>query len=240
MILYPAIDIKDGKCVRLRQGNLNDEEIFNTDPVDQAKKFENIGFKNLHIVDLNGAVKGQSVNTEIIKNIRKKISIPIQLGGGIRDMKSIKEWLNIGIDRVILGTAAFIKPNLLIESCKIYPNKIILGIDSRSGKVATDGWTKTSQEDHIEFAVKFRDVSLYAIIFTDISRDGMMEGINIKDTIRLADSVDIPIIASGGIKNIDDIKLIAKNKNRGIIGAILGKAYYSGSIDPIEALKITS
>ncbi|PPR79727.1 MAG: 1-(5-phosphoribosyl)-5-[(5-phosphoribosylamino)methylideneamino] imidazole-4-carboxamide isomerase [Alphaproteobacteria bacterium MarineAlpha2_Bin1] len=240
MILYPAIDIKDGKCVRLRQGNLNDEEIFNTDPVNQAKIFENFGFRNIHIVDLNGAVQGKSVNTEIIKSIRKNISIPIQLGGGIRDMKSVEEWFNIGINRIILGTAAVNKPDLLRESCNIYPKKIILGIDSRLGKVATDGWTKTTKEDYIKFALKFRDLSLYAIIFTDISRDGMMQGINIKETIKLADSIDIPIIASGGIKDIDDIKLIAENKNRGIMGAILGKAYYSGSIDPYEVLKITS
>ena len=240
MILYPAIDIKDGKCVRLRQGNLNDEEIFNTDPVNQAKIFENFGFRNIHIVDLNGAVQGKSVNTEIIKSIRKNISIPIQLGGGIRDMKSVEEWFNIGINRIILGTAAVNKPDLLRESCNIYPKKIILGIDSRLGKVAIDGWTKTTKEDYIKFALKFRDLSLYAIIFTDISRDGMMQGINIKETIKLADSIDIPIIASGGIKDIDDIKLIAENKNRGIMGAILGKAYYSGSIDPYEVLKITS
>ncbi len=238
MILYPAIDIKDGKCVRLKQGNLKDEEVFNTNPINQAKIFEDLGFKSIHIVDLNGAIKGKSVNTEIIKSIRKNISIPIQLGGGIRDMESIREWFNIGINRIILGTAAIKNPDLLINSCKIYPKKIILGIDSRSGKVATDGWTNTTDKNYIEFALKFNDISLYAIIFTDINRDGMMQGINLNETVKLADSVNIPVIASGGIKDLDDIKLIAQNKNRGIIGAILGKAYYSGSINPQEALKI--
>ncbi|MAR79384.1 MAG: 1-(5-phosphoribosyl)-5-[(5-phosphoribosylamino)methylideneamino]imidazole-4-carboxamide isomerase [Rhodospirillaceae bacterium] len=240
MILFPAIDIKDGKCVRLRQGNLNDEEVYNSNPVEQAKIFENYGFKSLHIVDLNGAVKGRSVNKEIIKSIRKSISIPIQLGGGIRDIESIDEWFNLGITKIILGTVAFKNPDLLIDASSLYSKKIILGIDARSGKVATDGWTKTTDESFIEFALKFNHLDLYAIIFTDINRDGMLKGLNLSETLKLADSVNIPVIASGGIKDIEDIKSILKNENRGIIGAILGKAYYNGNIDPFEALKITS
>ena len=240
MILFPAIDIKDGRCVRLRQGNLNDEEVYNSNPVEQAKIFENYGFKSLHIVDLNGAVKGRSVNKEVIKSIRKSTSIPIQLGGGIRDIESIDEWFNLGITKIILGTVAFKNPDLLIDASSLYSKKIILGIDARSGKVATDGWTKNTNENFIEFASKFNHLDLYAIIFTDINRDGMLKGLNLTETLKLADSVNIPVIASGGIKDIEDIKSILKNENRGIMGAILGKAYYNGNIDPFEALKITS
>ncbi len=238
MILFPAIDIKDSQCVRLLRGDLEKSEIFNSDPVDQAKIFEKLGFKTIHIVDLNGAVKGHSVNKDVIKLIVDSVSLPVQLGGGIRDLDSIEEWLNIGVKKIIIGTAAFTNPELLSEACKHFPKKIILGIDARHEMIATDGWTKTTKENFIDFAKKFNHLDLYAIIFTDINRDGMMEGINIKQTLKLAQSVDIPIIASGGIKDIEDIKLIAQNEENGIIGAIIGKSYYSGNLDPKKALEI--
>tara|TARA_B100000686_G_C16500095_1_gene816592 strand:- start:162 stop:884 length:723 start_codon:yes stop_codon:yes gene_type:complete len=239
MILYPAIDLKNGQCVRLKRGNFDKVKVYNENPIQQAKNFESLGFSWLHVVDIDGAYAGSLINQKMISSICKEVKISVQLGGGIRDMRALDYCFEQGIDRAILGTAAVNKPHFVFEACKNFPNKIAIGIDSQNGFVKINGWSKKSEITNIDLAKKFEDTGVAAIIFTDISRDGMMTGINLKETLEMASSVNIPLIASGGVKNIDDIKnLMAHNKN-GVAGVIIGTALYDGAIDAKTALSLT-
>ena len=236
MIIFPAIDLKGGRCVRLKRGEMASATVFNDVPADQARVFANSGFEWLHCVDLDGAFEGRSANGDAIKAIRAAISLPIQLGGGIRDRAAIDSWLGAGISRVILGTAALRNPSLVREAAKAHSGCIAVGIDAKDGKVAVEGWAETSDITAIELAKRFEDAGVAAIIFTDIARDGMLQGVNLEATVALADSVRIPIIASGGVAGLDDLKDIASCAN--IAGVIIGRALYDGRIDPHAALAI--
>ncbi len=238
MILFPAIDLKDGACVRLYKGDIAKATLFSKDPSAQAKSFENQGAEWVHIVDLNGAFEGKPTNINSVKDILRNISIPVQLGGGIRNIKTIEIWLESGVRRVILGTAALKNPDLVKEACKKFPGKIAVGIDARNGFVAVEGWAEQSEIKAIELTKKFGDVGVSAIIYTDIERDGAMEGPNIDETKLLAQSTSIPVIASGGISGIDDIKKIKTLEPYGVIGVISGRAIYDGKIDIREAISI--
>jgi len=231
MIFYPAIDLKNQKCVRLFKGEINKATIFNDNPVNQAKEFENLGFKYLHIVDLDGAFAGKSINHDSVKSIIKNINIPAQLGGGIRSLKQIEEWLEIGISRVILGTVALKNPELVKEACKKFPNQVVVGIDAKNGLVATEGWIETSEVKAVDLAKKFEDCGVSAIIYTDISKDGTLSGPNIKETVEIATRIKIPVIISGGISGDNDILEIKKLSNKNIAGAIVGRALYDKKID---------
>lgn len=239
MILYPAIDLKDGKCVRLYRGDMEQATIYSENPTDQAKTFESMGFDWLHIVDLNGAVDGKPVNAAAVKNILAGVTTMTQLGGGIRDLRTIETWVEAGINRVILGTIAQKNPAIVIEACHMFPNHIAVGIDAKGGKVATDGWTKITDTSAIDLALKFEDAGVSAIIYTDIHRDGAMEGPNIEETAKLAERLSIPVILSGGISSIDDVKNVVKQQYVGIEGIIIGRALYDGKIDPKEALQVS-
>lgn len=240
LILFPAIDLKDGNCVRLYKGEMEQSKIFNNNPASQAQEFQDAGFEWLHLVDLNGAFAGESVNGEAISAIRKAIDLPIQLGGGIRTMENIEYWLSRGINRVILGTIAAKNPDFVIEACKAFPNQIAVGIDARGGMVATEGWAVQSDLPAIELAKHFENAGVCAIIYTDIDRDGALEGVNIAQTVALAEAISIPVIASGGLSDYDDIRALRKVQSSGIIGAISGKAIYEKRILASEALKICS
>ena len=237
MILFPAIDLKDGQCVRLQKGDMDAVTVFNDNPADQAKKFEDQGFKYLHVVDLNGAFAGESVNGEAVEAIIKSVNMPVQLGGGIRTLEHIEAWLNRGLSRVILGTIAVRDPELVKEACKKFPGKIAVGIDARGGKVAVEGWAETSELDVIDLAKKFEGAGVAAIIFTDIDRDGILTGINWDATLELAQAVSIPVVASGGLASMDDIEMMTKPEMQILEGAISGRALYDGRIDPDVALK---
>ncbi len=230
MIIFPAIDLKNGKCVRLLKGDMNQVTIFNDHPANQAKEFENFGFKFLHIVDLDGAIAGQTSNEESVKNILANVKIPLQLGGGIRSLETIEKWLSLGINRVILGTVAAKNPSLVVEACKKFPGKILVGIDARDGKVATEGWVEDSKIPTLELAKKFEHCGVSAIIYTDISRDGMLSGIDLDGTENLAKNLSIPIIASGGVASLDDILKIQLLEKDGVIGVIAGRAIYDKKI----------
>jgi len=236
MILYPAIDLKDGVCVRLKRGAMDQATIFNTDPAAQARAFADAGFQWLHCVDLNGAFEGRSANSDAIKKIRDAIDLPIQLGGGIRDRAAIDSWLDAGITRVILGTAALKNPALVKEAARAHPNRIAVGIDAKDGKVAVEGWAKTSELTAGELAQRFEDAGVAAIIFTDIARDGMLQGVNVAATAALAASTTIPVIASGGVAGIEDIKALAAHAK--IAGVVIGRALYDGRIDAKAALAV--
>lgn len=238
MILFPAIDLKDGKCVRLKLGEMSEATIFNNDPAAQAKTFEAQGFKYLHIVDLNGAFAGKPVNEAAVDAILKAISIPSQLGGGIRDLDTIETWLGKGIRRVILGTIAVRDPALVREACKRFPGRIAVGIDAKGGKVAVEGWAETSELTAIELAKRFEDAGVSAIIYTDIDRDGVLKGLNLPATAELARTTKIPVIASGGLASIDDIIALRRPEYELLEGAISGRALYDGRIDPKEALAV--
>ncbi|GGD23052.1 1-(5-phosphoribosyl)-5-[(5-phosphoribosylamino)methylideneamino]imidazole-4-carboxamide isomerase [Pyruvatibacter mobilis] len=238
MILFPAIDLKDGQCVRLVQGDMDRATVFSDTPAEQAKVFENQGFEWLHLVDLNGAFEGKPVNGDAVEAILKTVSLPAQLGGGIRSMQQIEAWLDKGIARVILGTAALRDPQLVIEACKTWPGKIAVGVDAKDGYVAVEGWAEVSDIQALDLAKRFEDAGVAALIYTDISRDGAMRGMNVAGTAELANSVGIPVIASGGVTNLDDLHALKAANAPGIIGVISGRAIYDGRLDPAEALAV--
>ncbi|TGR24223.1 MULTISPECIES: 1-(5-phosphoribosyl)-5-[(5-phosphoribosylamino)methylideneamino]imidazole-4-carboxamide isomerase [unclassified Mesorhizobium] len=238
MILFPAIDLKDGQCVRLKHGDMATATIYNDDPAAQAKAFEEQGFEWLHVVDLNGAFQGQSVNRAAVGAILKATKNPVQLGGGIRTLEQIEDWLDRGLARVILGTVAVRDPDLVRQACKAFPGKVAVGIDAKAGKVAVEGWAEASSLGVIELARKFEGAGVAAIIYTDIDRDGVLTGINWDATIDLADAVSIPVIASGGLASIADIVRMTMPDAQKLEGAISGRALYDGRIDPAEALAI--
>jgi len=238
MILFPAIDLKDGQCVRLVQGDMDRATVFSDTPAEQAKVFESQGFDWLHLVDLNGAFEGKPVNGDAVEAILKTVSLPAQLGGGIRSMQQIEAWLDKGIARVILGTAALRDPQLVIEACKTWPGKIAVGVDAKDGYVAVEGWAEVSDITALDLAKRFENAGVAALIYTDISRDGAMQGMNVAGTADLANSVGIPVIASGGVTNIDDLHALKAANAPGIIGVISGRAIYDGRLDPAEALAV--
>ena len=238
MILYPAIDLKDGKCVRLLRGEMDKATVFSESPGAQAEAFEQAGFEWLHIVDLNGAFEGKPVNEAAVKSILKTVSMPCQLGGGIRNMAMIDTWLTAGISRVILGTAALRNPQLVKEACRQFPGQIAVGIDAKNGRVAVNGWAEVSDMLAVDLAKKFEDVGAAAIIYTDISRDGAMEGPNVEETAKLASLITTPVIASGGISSVADIARLKEHQDIGIEGVIIGRALYDGAIKPEDALKL--
>jgi phosphoribosylformimino-5-aminoimidazole carboxamide ribotide isomerase len=238
MILFPAIDLKDGQCVRLKLGDMAEATVFNDNPAAQAKRFEQQGFEWLHLVDLNGAFEGRPVNASAIEDILKAIAIPVQLGGGIRDLATIERWLNTGITRVILGTVALRNPEIVHAACRKFPGKIVVGIDAKSGLVAVEGWSESSSLTAIELGKRFEDAGVSAIIFTDIDRDGILKGINFEKTLELANAVKIPVIASGGLASIKDVKRLLEPDCAILEGAISGRAIYDGRLDPKEALQL--
>ncbi|MEN9754185.1 MAG: 1-(5-phosphoribosyl)-5-[(5-phosphoribosylamino)methylideneamino]imidazole-4-carboxamide isomerase [Pseudomonadota bacterium] len=238
MILFPAIDLKEGRCVRLIQGDMDQATIFNDDPADQAKQFEDQGFEWLHIVDLDGAFAGKPMNSDAIRAITGKITIPIQLGGGIRTMKTVENWLDHGITRVIIGTAAVKDPAFVREAARNFAGHIAVGIDARDGRVAVDGWAQLSEMSSIELGQRFQDAGVSAIIYTDISRDGLLKGLNIESTLALAKAVTIPVIASGGLASLDDIERLTKPDCSILEGAITGRALYDGRLDAKDALAL--
>ncbi|XHC00105.1 1-(5-phosphoribosyl)-5-[(5-phosphoribosylamino)methylideneamino]imidazole-4-carboxamide isomerase [Nitratireductor sp. ac15] len=238
MILFPAIDLKDGQCVRLKLGDMDEATVYNTDPAAQARSFEEQGFEWLHVVDLNGAFAGASVNGDAVEAILKATKNPVQLGGGIRTLAHIEAWLDKGLSRVILGTVAVRDPDLVKEACRAFPGRIAVGIDARGGKVAVEGWAETSDLSAIELARRFEGAGVAAIIYTDIDRDGVLTGINWESTIELADAVSIPVIASGGLASLADIVRMTMPDATKLEGAISGRALYDGRIDPAEALRV--
>ena len=237
MLLIPAIDLKDGKCVRLKQGDMNDSTTFGEDPAAMARRWLDAGARRLHLVDLNGAFAGQPVNQAAIKAILKEVGeeIPVQLGGGIRDLDTIERYIDAGLSYVIIGTAAVKNPGFLRDACSAFPGNIIVGLDARDGKVATDGWSKLTRHDVLDLARKFEDYGVESIIYTDIGRDGMLSGVNIEATVRLARSVSIPVIASGGVTDLRDIEALCAVEEEGVQGAILGRSIYEGTLDFAEA-----
>jgi phosphoribosylformimino-5-aminoimidazole carboxamide ribotide isomerase len=238
MILFPAIDLKDGKCVRLKLGDMATATVYNEDPAAQARSFEEQGFRWLHVVDLNGAFAGQSVNGTAVGAILEATKNPVQLGGGIRTLPQIEDWLGKGLARVILGTAAVRDPELVRQACRLFPGKIAVGIDAKGGKVAVEGWAEASELGVVELAQKFEGAGVAAIIYTDIDRDGVLSGINWGATIELANAVSIPVIASGGLASLNDIRRMTMPDARKLEGAISGRALYDGRINPKEALAI--
>lgn len=236
MLLIPAIDLKDGHCVRLRQGDMNDETVFSDDPLATAARWVEAGGRRIHIVDLNGAVQGFPVNAEIIGEIVKAHpDIPVQVGGGIRDLATIQAYLDVGVQYVIIGTQAVREPTFVDEACQKFPGHIIVGLDARDGKVATDGWAKTSEHEASDMAKRFEQAGVEAIIFTDIGRDGMMRGVNTEATRELALHVKVPVIASGGVCSMDDVRALCAVEQDGVTGAIVGRAIYEGTLDLAEA-----
>jgi phosphoribosylformimino-5-aminoimidazole carboxamide ribotide isomerase len=238
MILFPAIDLKNGQCVRLRQGEMAEATVFNTDPAAQARVFEEQGFEWLHVVDLNGAFAGRLVNADAVEAILAAMHIPVQLGGGIRDLDTVVTWLDKGIDRVILGTAAVRDPSFVREAARDFPGCIAVGIDARDRKVAVEGWAETSEITAIDLARRFEDTGVAAIIYTDIARDGELAGLNLEATAALARAISIPVIASGGLASIEDVRALLRPDYARLEGAIAGRALYDGRLDPAEALAL--
>lgn len=236
MILFPAIDLKDGQCVRLKLGDMAEATVYNDDPAAQARAFEALGFPWLHVVDLNGAFEGRSVNRSAVERIRTAVTMKIQLGGGIRDMAAIEGWLAEGIDRVILGTVAVRDPALVRRACARFPGRIVVGIDARGGRVAVEGWAEASELTTVDLARRFEDAGVAAIVYTDIDRDGVLKGINFEGTLALAAAVSIPVIASGGLASMADIERLMQPDARVLQGAISGRAIYDGRLDPKAAL----
>ena len=238
MILFPAIDLKDGVCVRLVRGEMETATVFNRDPAAQARHFAVCGFRWLHVVDLDGAFAGSSVNGEAVRAIRRAVDLKIQLGGGIRERAAIDAWLDLGIDRVILGTVALRNPDLVRRAAADHPGRIVVGIDGKNGKVAVEGWAEVSEIGIVELAHRFADAGVAAIVATDISRDGAMVGIDAEGLARFAREVGIPVVASGGVSSLADIAALEAREPDGIAGAIIGRALYDGSIDPRAALSL--
>ncbi len=238
MILFPAIDLKEGLAVRLEQGDMARATVFHRDPAAQASAFEAQGFEYLHIVDLDGAFAGKPVNAAAVDRILENVSIPVQLGGGVRDMATIEGWLVKGVTRVIIGTAAVRDPELVRDAARHFPKRVAVGLDARDGKVAVQGWAETSELSVLDIARRFEDAGVAAIICTDISRDGLLKGLNLDATIALADTISIPVIASGGLASIDDIKALLEPRARKLAGAIAGRALYDGRLDAAEALTL--
>ena len=238
MNLFPAIDLKDGQAVRLLRGDMATATVFNDDPAEQARAFQAAGFTWLHLVDLNGAFAGAPRNAGVVESILRAVEIPVQLGGGIRDMATVARWLELGVARVILGTVAVTDPDLVRQACRRFPGRIVVGIDARDGYVATEGWAQTSTLAAPELARRFEDAGVAAIVYTDIARDGAMGGVNAEATAELARAVEIPVIASGGVSSVDDIRRLRAAETDGVAGAILGRALYDGRIDPAEALAV--
>lgn len=240
MILYPAIDLKDGVCVRLKLGDMDQATVYNDDPAAQAAAFAALGFPWLHVVDLNGAFEGRSVNGGAVDGILAAVApaMKVQLGGGIRDMAAIDAWLEKGIARVILGTAALRDPALVRAAAARHPGRIVVGIDARGGKVAVEGWAETAELAAVDLARRFEDAGVAAIVYTDIDRDGVLKGLNMAATLALADAVSIPVIASGGLASIDDVRAMLEPAARKLDGAITGRALYDGRLDPAEALAL--
>lgn len=236
MLIIPAIDLKDGNCVRLRQGLMDDSTVYGDDPVSMAKRWVDAGARRLHLVDLNGAFEGVPVNGEVVTAIAKAYpDLPIQIGGGIRSAETIEHYLSAGVNHVIIGTKAVKEPAFVTEVCKLFPGHIIVGLDAKDGLVATDGWAEVSNIQATELAKRFEQDGVESIVYTDISRDGMMQGVNVEATVAMAQASSIPVIASGGITNMDDIKALKAVENSGIMGAITGRAIYEGTLDVAEA-----
>ena len=240
MILYPAIDLKDGQCVRVLQGDLDKATIFNNSPADQARLWADGGFHWIHVVDLNGAVQGKAVNGSAVEAILEAVSVPVQLGGGIRTLADIERWIEAGVSRVILGTVAVTEPQIVREAARLWPEQIAVSVDIRGGKVATQGWTESSDLDAVTVAKRFEDVGVGALIITDIDRDGTVMGFNVEAFGAIADAVAIPVIAAGGLASVDDIIRLKAHKGTPIAGAVLGRALYNGAITAEEALKVAA
>jgi phosphoribosylformimino-5-aminoimidazole carboxamide ribotide isomerase len=238
MILFPAIDLKDGNCVRLQQGDMARATVFNRDPAEQALTFETEGFRHLHIVDLDGAFAGKPMNAAAVERILETVGLCVQLGGGIRDMATIAAWLGKGVDRVIIGTAAVRDPALVKAAAREFPKRVAVGLDARDGKVAVDGWAETSELTALDIARRFEDAGVAAIVYTDIARDGLLKGLNLDATIALADAVAIPVVASGGLASIEDVKHLLEPRAHKLQGAIAGRALYDGRLDAGEALRM--
>ena len=238
MILFPAIDLKDGACVRLVRGEMSQSTTFNDDPAAQACDFAEAGFEWIHIVDLNGAFAGKPVNAEAVAAIAAAVDLPVQLGGGIRSMDTITRWLEAGVQRVILGTAALKDPDLVRRACDQYPGRIVVGIDAREGRVAVEGWAETSEMKVLDLAMRFENDGVAAIVYTDIDRDGAMQGVNVDATVDLAFALTTPVIASGGVRGISDLADLKENESAGIEGVISGRAIYDGRLDAGEALEL--
>jgi phosphoribosylformimino-5-aminoimidazole carboxamide ribotide isomerase len=238
VILFPAIDLKNGQCVRLEQGDMARATVFNSDPVAQARAFADQGFEYLHVVDLDGAFAGKPINAKAVEAMLAALAIPVQLGGGIRDLKTVEGWLAKGIARVIIGTAAVRDPELVKTAAKKFPGRVAVGLDARDGKVAVEGWAETSQVTALEIAARFEDAGVAAIVFTDIARDGLLKGLNLEATIALAERISIPVIASGGLASIDDVKALLAPRAKKLAGAIAGRALYNGRLDPAAALAL--
>jgi phosphoribosylformimino-5-aminoimidazole carboxamide ribotide isomerase len=238
VILFPAIDLKEGRCVRLRQGDMGQATVFNDDPAAQAEDFAKAGFAWLHIVDLDGAFAGRPANRAAVETILRRVRLPLQLGGGIRDLATVEAWLGRGLRRVILGTAAVRDPAFVKAAAKAFPDQVAVGIDARDGLVAVEGWAETSQLEAAELARRFEDSGVCAIIYTDIARDGMLSGLNLEATLSLAGTIDIPVIASGGLASMEDIERLAEPRCSALGGAIVGRALYDGRIDAGRALAL--
>ena len=238
MILFPAIDLKEGLAVRLEQGDMARATVFHRDPAQQASAFQMQGFKHLHVVDLDGAFAGKPMNVAAVERILEAVGQCVQLGGGIRDMATVEGWLEKGVNRVIIGTAAVRNPDLVKEAARKFPGKVAVGLDARDGKVAVEGWAEVSQLTVLDIAKRFEDAGVAAIIYTDVARDGMLKGINWDSTIALADAISIPVIASGGLASIEDVKTLLTRRAKKLAGAIAGRALYDGRLDPAEALAL--
>jgi phosphoribosylformimino-5-aminoimidazole carboxamide ribotide isomerase len=238
VILFPAIDLKNGQCVRLEQGDMARATVFSLDPAAQARSFAAQGFDYLHVVDLDGAFAGQPMNAAAVEAMLQAVAMPVQLGGGIRDIATVEAWLAKGVTRVIIGTAAVRDPGLVKSAAKQFPGRVAVGLDARDGKVAVQGWAETSQVTALEIAQRFEDAGVAAIIFTDIARDGLLKGLNLDATLALADCISIPVIASGGLASIEDVKAMLAPRAKKLAGAIAGRALYDGQLDPAAALAL--
>jgi len=240
VILYPAIDLKDGQCVRVLRGDLGAATVFNSSPADQARRFVNDGFHWIHVIDLNGAVAGHAVNADAVRAVLGAVSIPVQLGGGIRSLDDIERWIEAGVSRVILGTVAVREPHIVREAARLWPEQIAVSVDVRAGKVAVQGWTEDSDLDAVTVAKRFEDAGVAAMIVTDIDRDGALLGFNVEVFGAIADAVAIPVIAAGGLASVDDITRLKARKGAPIAGAVLGRALYTGGITPAQALAVAA